>query len=61
MLAAVGCGVFASVEEAAEKIVKVVDRISPDPELAAKYEARYQEFSKIYPALKPIFPEIGGV
>ena len=59
MLAAVGCGVYASVEEAAEKIVKVVDRVTPDPELAAKYEARYRQFAKIYPAMKELFPQIG--
>ena len=27
----------------------------PDPELTAKYEARYQQFKEIYPACKPIF------
>ena len=55
MLAAVGCGEFASVEEAAEKLVKVVDTVEPDPELTAKYDARYQQFKEIYPACKPIF------
>ena len=55
MLAAVGCGEFASVEEAAEKLVKVVDTVEPDLELTAKYEARYQQFKEIYPACKPIF------
>ncbi|MBE5852823.1 MAG: xylulokinase [Lachnospiraceae bacterium] len=55
MLAAVACGEFASVEEAAEKLVKVVDTVEPDPELVAKYEARYQQFKEIYPACKPLF------
>jgi xylulokinase len=59
MLAAVACGEFASVEEAAQKLVKVVDTVEPDPELTAKYEARYQQFKQIYPALKPIFKAIG--
>ena len=27
----------------------------PDPELTAKYEKRYQEFKKLYPALKGVF------
>ena len=26
-----------------------------DPELVARYEARYQTFKQIYPALKPVF------
>ena len=55
MLAAVGCGEYASVKEAAEKIVKVVDTVEPEEELAAKYEERYQKFKEIYPACKPVF------
>lgn len=55
ILAAVGCGVFPSVEEAAKQLVKVVATEEPDPELAAKYEERYQKFRKFYPALKGMF------
>lgn len=55
MLAAVACGEFASVEEAAEKLVKVIDTVEPDPELTALYEARYQQFKEIYPICKPVF------
>ncbi len=55
MLAAVGCGAFASVEEAASRIVRVVDTIEPEPELVAQYEARYAQFRRIYPACKPLF------
>lgn len=55
MLAAVACGEYESVEQAADRIVKVVDCIKPDPELAAKYERQYQSFAKLYPALKDWF------
>lgn len=55
MLAAVACGEYASVEEIAGKLVKIVDTVDPDPEIAAKYEARYAQFKEIYPALKPVF------
>lgn len=55
MLAAVACGEYATVEEAAAKLVKVIDTVDPDPELAAKYEGRYQQFKEIYPACKPLF------
>ncbi len=58
MLAAVACGEYASVEEAAQKLVKVVDTVEPDAELAAKYEARYQQFQRIYPTVKSLFPQI---
>ena len=55
MLAAVACGEYASVEEIAAKVVKVVETVEPDAELAAKYEERYREFKEIYPACKPLF------
>ena len=55
ILAAVGCGVFDSVEEAAKKLVKVTGTEEPDPELVAKYEDRYQKFRQIYPACRPLF------
>lgn len=55
ILAAVGCGVFDSVEEAAKKLVKVTGTEEPDSELVQKYEERYQEFKELYPALKEFF------
>lgn len=55
MLATVGTGHYASVEEAAEKIVKVVETVEPDAQIAARYEKKYQQFKQIYPALKPVF------
>jgi sugar/nucleoside kinase (ribokinase family) len=44
-----------TLEAAAEKLVKVVDTVEPTPEIAAKYEERYQQFKEIYPACKPLF------
>ncbi len=58
MLAAVACGEYRNVKEAAEKLVKVVDTIEPDPKIAAKYEERYRRFQKIYPACKSLFEVI---
>ena len=55
MLAAVGCGEYPDVKTIAEKIVKVVDTIEPEPELTAKYEERYQQFRRIYPTVKGLF------
>jgi len=60
MLAAVACGEFADVEEAAARIVKVTDTVEPEPELVAGYEARYRQFKEIYPACKPIFDLISS-
>ena len=58
MLAMVGCGVFDSVQAAADALVELSSTTEPDPALTARYEARYQQFRKIYPALKELFPEI---
>ena len=58
MLAAVACGEYASVKEAAAKIVKVVDTIEPEAELAAKYENRYNKFKEIYPTVKDLYSKL---
>ena len=58
MLAAVACGEFGSVEEAAAKLVKVVDTIEPEPELVEKYNERYARFARIYPTVKCLFDEV---
>ena len=58
MLAAVACGAYENVEQAATQIVKVVETIEPEPELAAKYEERYQQYRNIYPACKNLFDKI---
>ena len=55
MLAAVACGEYASVEEAAKKLVQVTETVSPAPEIAARYEAQYQKFKTIYPSVKTLF------
>ena len=55
ILAAVGCGAFSSVEEAAGRLVKITDTEEPDPQLAEKYEEKYQKYRKLYPALKEFY------
>jgi len=58
MLAAVGCGVFDSVVDAAAKIVRVKETTKPDSELVEKYEKKYQNFKSIYPQLKDVFAKM---
>lgn len=55
ILAAVGCGEFSSVDEAAQALVKVVETIDPDPETASKYDQKYRRFHSIYPAVAKLF------
>ncbi len=58
ILAAVACGEYPDVQTACEKIVKITGYEDPDPVLMEKYEKRYQQFRKIYPALKSVFRQI---
>lgn len=58
ILAAVACGEFDSVEDAASKLVKVVDTIEPDPQLVEKYDRQYRKFTQIYPTVKTLFGKL---
>ncbi len=60
MLAMVACGLYPCVADACEKLVRTAETVSPDPQLAARYEARYQQFRTIYPALKGVFAGLNG-
>ena len=58
MLAMVACGAYPSVEAVCEALVQVKDTVEPEPALVEKYEKRYQQFRKIYPAMKDLFPQL---
>ncbi len=58
MLAMVTCGAYETVHAACDAIVEISEIVKPEPQLTALYEKRYQQFRKIYPAVKALFPEI---
>lgn len=58
MLAMVACGEYPNVKTCCDTLVSVASTVKPEPELVTKYEARYQQFQQIYPAVKALFPEI---
>ena len=58
MLAMVAGGAGASVADACRALVRVSGTVRPDPELAARYAARYRQFRQIYPACKDLFPRL---
>ena len=58
MLAMVAAGEYPDVQTVCGRFVRVASTVKPEPELAARYEARYRQFRKIYPAVKALFPEI---
>ena len=58
ILAAVAAGVFPSVGAACEQLVHVRGTVEPKPELVSAYEARYQVWRGLYPALKSSFKQM---
>jgi len=58
MLAMVACGAYESVQAACDAIVQTASVLEPEEELTALYEAQYQKYKTIYPAVKAIFPII---
>ena len=58
ILAAVACKEFESVEAATNQLVKVIDTIEPEQEVAKKYEIQYNKFIQIYPAVKDLFKQL---
>ena len=55
ILAAVGCGEYANVEEAVNKLINVVETIEPEYELVEKYDKGYEKFRRIYPCVKELY------
>ena len=58
ILATVGCGKYATVEEATEKLIRVVETTEQDPDLVAKYNERYNVFKGLYPTLQDTFHKL---
>ena len=54
MLAAVACGEYPDVITCARALTSVKETTVPEPALVKAYEAKYQVWKKIYPALKGI-------
>ncbi len=58
LLALVGCGAYDSVRACAAALTRVTESVEPDPALIARYEERYRQFKRLYPALKELFPAL---
>lgn len=57
MMALFGQGIYGSLQEAAEKFVRVRMIIRPDPRNHEKYQELYQLYKETYSTLKPLFPK----
>jgi xylulokinase len=51
ILAAVGAGQFSSVDEACDALIRVAQKISPDPAASSLLQHNYIRFRRLYPAL----------
>lgn len=51
ILAAVGCGEYKTVKDAADKIVRLSETVIPNSESAENYERKYGVFKQLYPAI----------
>lgn len=58
LLAGVGAGVWPEVEAACADVVKTTNRVMPRAEAAAGYQALYNSYRQLYPALKPTFGDL---
>jgi len=61
ILAAVGCGEYKTVEEAAGELIQVTETTEPEAEIAALYDKKYEVFKEIYPTLVPVYSKMAQV
>jgi xylulokinase len=57
LLAGVGIGIWPDVEKACAAAVETTSRVTPQVEMADQYQACYNRYRQLYPALKPTFSE----
>ncbi len=54
LLAGVASGMFRDVHDAIARCVRVKDVVEPDPDWTSAYDAGYERFRLLYPALRPL-------
>lgn len=58
LLAAVGAGIYKSVPEACDAVIKTVSSQAPNADDAKVYERFYKVYQNLYPALRDLYKEI---
>ena len=61
ILAGVGAGVYSSIEEATDRLIRITSHTQPIPENAAIYDQYYQVYRALYPALKEQFDRVSEI
>lgn len=60
MMAAVGAGIYPGLPEAVKQMVSMGQEYRPRPEFKTRYDALYQVYLELYPALKFSFKNLAG-
>jgi len=60
LLAGAGAGHWPSVEAACQETIRITGRVTPNVEVAQRYEDVYKIYRGLYPALKPSFMRMNG-
>jgi xylulokinase len=58
LLAGVGAKFWASVDDACDAVIKVPQRVEPNLSAVKALAIQYENFRRLYPALKPLFGEM---
>ena len=61
ILAAVGAGCFASVEEACDRLIRITSVTDPIPSQVDRYDQYYQTYRRLYPALAQLYREQAAI
>ncbi len=58
IMAGIGCGVYASAEEAVEVLVKTDQTFEPDPRRQRLYDERFSRYQELYPLMRSLRPGV---
>jgi xylulokinase len=61
ILAGVATGAWRDVESACAELIRIIDRVSPDPKREGLYRPIHEQYKELYPALKPSFDKMAQV
>jgi sugar (pentulose or hexulose) kinase len=59
--AGTGIGAFSDLADGIRAIVRIEDRIEPDPAFASTYTALFSAYVELYPALRPTFGRLAAM
>ena len=61
ILASVGCGAWPDIETACSRLIRIVERVSPDQKRTALYGRVHDQYKELYPALRSSFSRLAAL